>query len=382
MPRTLTAAVTTEKNKSLNRPVELFQIYLDQETLYFANHPVNIHFYNEDGVATIYYALGLSRSPVKTNINSRVDEVTVSLDNVNLEMSALIGHTEFVGRRMVIWKILRLEPTATDEDLEAGSIVGGVRTSPVYNLAGICEDSKISWVPVVGQTPKVETRISYDGATWQDWKEVISGQSIPGMYLGLNMTTQNSKLQIRQTPVTAIVSSYFVIGALGEAYCTADDYAIIFDGTMDEPVITEYSAKVTVLSQLDYLGKQIPRRLYARPCQVKFGSVSCGVALGEVTGTISAFSADLKTLTLSGRTEAADYYKDGVLTVGFEYRRVMSSNGASIVIDYAFNDAIVGNTYNLRRGCDKTFETCDTRFNNELNFRGFRSVSNEARIFR
>lgn len=271
MARTLSPKIATEAAKAENRPVELYQVYLDPATLFFAAHPENIDYYDETGTPTTYYALGLSRSPVKTNIETKVDEVTVQLDNVTREMSAYIAHTEFVGRRLKIIKVF---------------------------------------------------------------------------------------LDYLTNPA---------------------DHVVIFDGIMDAPVITETALQVTVVSKLDMLGFRVPRRRYQRLCNWKFGSAECGINLASVTvtGTVQAISADGLTLTLSGRTEAAGYYVGGVLTISSEWQRVVSSNGATIVVDYPFVNAKAGDPYTLRRGCNKTFEACRDRFANQSAFGGFLSIPAE-----
>ncbi len=105
MPRTLSPDVIAQKDKEYNRPVELYQIFLDQETLYLAMYPENINFFDENGNPTTYYAAALSRSAVQTNIETKVDQTEVKIDNVNREMSAYIANTDFQGRRLVIWKV-------------------------------------------------------------------------------------------------------------------------------------------------------------------------------------------------------------------------------------------------------------------------------------
>lgn len=105
MPRTLSPDVWAEKSKEENCPVELYQVYLDEHTLYLAMAPVNIYFYDEQGNPAVYYAANLTRSAVKTNIETKVDQVEVQIDNVTREMSAYIAGTDFQGRRLVIWKV-------------------------------------------------------------------------------------------------------------------------------------------------------------------------------------------------------------------------------------------------------------------------------------
>ena len=272
--RELSPQVASESIKTENRPVELYRVYLDQETRYFAVHISPISFYDEDNNPVVYEPLYIKRTPVRTNIESKVDEVSCTLDNVNQEMSAIVNHTELTGRRLVIVKIF---------------LVDGYTLLP-------------------------------------------------------------------------------------------EDCTVIFDGQMDAPSFTEKGMEVSVKSQLDFLGVEIPRRSYQPKCNNKFGDEECTADLGTVTGTIEAISQDGLTLTLSGRTEAEGWFEDGILFVGTEYEMVVSSNGTSITIAYPFKSAQTGDSYTMRRGCNKIFEACDKRFNNAANFGGFRSISLERFI--
>lgn len=267
--RNLPTPVAAEKDKDINRPIELYQVYLDEVTLFFAAHDQNVEFFDEQGTPVTYYALGLSRTAIRTNVETKVDECTVSLDNVTREMSAYIAHTDFNGRRCRIIKVF---------------------------------------------------------------------------------------LDLLDDPAHAVT---------------------VFDGIMDAPTLTERAMTITVRSRLDTLGVQTPRRRYRKLCNWKFGSPECGIDLATVTvtGTVESIATDRVNLTLSGRTEPAGHFVDGVLTIGNESRHVMASNGATVTVDYPFLSVEVGQSYTLRRGCNKSYdESCVGRFNNGHRFGGFLSV--------
>ena len=105
MPRTLSPDALEQKDKEFNRPVELYQIFLDEETLYFAMFPENIEFFDENGNPQTYYAAAISREPVKKDNQTNPDSTTVTFDNVARDFSAYIANTEFVGREVTIWKV-------------------------------------------------------------------------------------------------------------------------------------------------------------------------------------------------------------------------------------------------------------------------------------
>lgn len=270
--RTTSPAFEHETKKYENRPIELYQVYLDQGTLYLAAHDVNVPFFDELGEPVEYLALQISRGPITTNIETRVDECRVMLDNITRELSALVIATELRGRRLKIIKVFE-----------------NLLNNPEHQIT-------------------------------------------------------------------------------------------VFDGIMDEPVVTQEAAAVRVMSRLDGLNIRTPRRRFRRLCNWKFGSPECGVDLASVTvsGTVLAIGGDGRTFTLSGRNEPAGHYVDGVLTIGNEHRSVIGSNGQFVTVDYAFDEAKAGDSYTLRRGCNKTYdESCVGRFGNGARFGGFLSVPTE-----
>lgn len=116
MPRTITEAVRLEKNKDYNRPIELFQIFLDDYydrdlqqwvlgTLYLATWPYDIEFYDENGVQQTYEAAAITRSATKMSKGMEADRYTLRIDNVDRRMSAYMAHVELQGRAVALWKI-------------------------------------------------------------------------------------------------------------------------------------------------------------------------------------------------------------------------------------------------------------------------------------
>jgi len=102
MPRDVPTIVQSWVGLVANKPIELFQAFLDRETLRFAASDVDVTF----GGST-WFAMGISRSEIRTSSELECDEVNVSIDNVNLAMADQIIATDFVGRRLVIYKVRR-----------------------------------------------------------------------------------------------------------------------------------------------------------------------------------------------------------------------------------------------------------------------------------
>lgn len=131
----------------------------------------------------------------------------------------------------------------------------------------------------------------------------------------------------------------------------------------------------------DRLQRAITRE-YLPGCDADLGDARCGVALGPLTeiGTVSVASS-ASALTATGLTSTADWFKYGHLTwltglnAGLEVE-VKTYPGAGVMtLRFAMPFAIVvGDTFSVSPGCDKTKATCIAKFNNVLNHRGFDTV--------
>jgi len=105
MPRTISEAVEAEKDKDFNRPFELYQLFLPEETLYLAMFPYDVEFYDEGGAEQTYSAAALSRRPIKHTSDLEVDRMRIQIDNVSREWSAYAGATELQDTKIVVWKV-------------------------------------------------------------------------------------------------------------------------------------------------------------------------------------------------------------------------------------------------------------------------------------
>lgn len=113
-------------------------------------------------------------------------------------------------------------------------------------------------------------------------------------------------------------------------------------------------------------------------CRANLGDARCQVDVVPftVTGTIATAAADFFTMTDAARTEANNYFNEGVITFtsgsnnGLSYEIKSSTAAGTLVtkMPMAYNAA--GATYSLVAGCDRRLETCRDRFANVVNFRG------------
>jgi uncharacterized phage protein (TIGR02218 family) len=148
-------------------------------------------------------------------------------------------------------------------------------------------------------------------------------------------------------------------------------------GTIDR--IGRVGAEITVNSDLVLLDLEMPRNFYAANCQHVLYDSGCALnkeafgANGEVingstrsnilwAGGSSAYSQGTITFLTGANAGVKANVKAGFTST--------ASNG--LVLSYPLpNMPLVGDTFRVYQGCDHTKNTCLSKFNNILNFRGF-----------
>lgn len=124
-------------------------------------------------------------------------------------------------------------------------------------------------------------------------------------------------------------------------------------------------------------------------CRADFGDAQCGVVVEEAAALVTAVADDM-TFTVAGGVATEGYYNLGHVEftsgdlAGTRPMEVFSYTAAGVVTMYlplaaapAIGDALV-----LRRGCDKTRETCRDVYSNMVNFRGEPDLPGNDQAFR
>ncbi len=125
--RSLSEVFKGKKGLGYNQPIELYDIYLPDETLYYTTDNNDINFFDPAGTTKTYTPLGISRGKIETNIDTKIDSVEVKLVNVNRAFSSYVADQEFRGRRIVIRKVFR---DALDSVNNAVTIFDGLMDRP------------------------------------------------------------------------------------------------------------------------------------------------------------------------------------------------------------------------------------------------------------
>jgi len=103
--RTLTEVIRTEASGDQTKPVEIYDLFLDAETLHFAQYTQNVTFYDLDGVESTYIAMPIEREGAKSSSDLSINNITVRMANIDRSMSAYLASNEFRSRRIVIRKL-------------------------------------------------------------------------------------------------------------------------------------------------------------------------------------------------------------------------------------------------------------------------------------
>ena len=172
---------------------------------------------------------------------------------------------------------------------------------------------------------------------------------------------------------------------------SSGDVSILFDGVMDSPAASEESVQINAVDRIGSLRREVPREWYQLLCNRKFGDEACfyGRTSGDMYSTVKGFtsggiSGDSTALIIKSAyfTQADNYWKDGDLQmtsgVAAIFRRKIISNtqsAKSVNLDISLPSVPnSGDSFNIRRTCDKTAFRCSGDFTNGANFLGFPTI--------
>lgn len=155
--------------------------------------------------------------------------------------------------------------------------------------------------------------------------------------------------------------------------------------------------KMEVLTFGALLQQQALVETYTPSCRWDLGDSRCTVALGPLTvsGTVESVAgraagnaASHRIFTDSSRGEADGYFDLGLLTwtgganAGAQSEVKSFAGGQFVLWAPMLHPIQVGDTYEVHPGCDKSPDTCKSKFSNYVNFGGFPDVPGRDSISR
>lgn len=150
-----------------------------------------------------------------------------------------------------------------------------------------------------------------------------------------------------------------------------------FKGRVSETQNTRTTAELSVASDLELLNTKFPKGVYQPGCMNTLYDVCCTLTKTsyQVNGAVQSGSTTTK--VKSNLAQADGYFTLGVVTflsgpnIGVS-RTVKSYAGGEVGVSYPLPfQPTVGDTFKIFPGCDKRQTTCETKFNNVVNFKGF-----------
>lgn len=109
MARSASSEFLRRKAEPQSSPIQIWDVHLgsttsvDQNTVFFAVTNKNIRFYSfVDGTPRIFQGLGITRSPISRHMDSKIDNVEISLENVDRTFSQYFLDIDLRGKRVVI----------------------------------------------------------------------------------------------------------------------------------------------------------------------------------------------------------------------------------------------------------------------------------------
>jgi uncharacterized phage protein (TIGR02218 family) len=161
---------------------------------------------------------------------------------------------------------------------------------------------------------------------------------------------------------------------------TTDGTVKLFSGKVSDISGDRTSLQINVKSQLELLNIQMPKNLYQAPCGHILYDTGCGLNTATFTHnfTLSTITDQHTLITkLDQRLYPDGYFDQGVIicltgvNAGTK-RTVKSYVGGTATIALSLpNMPSIGDTFSISAGCDKLKSTCQNKFNNLPQFRGF-----------
>ncbi len=153
---------------------------------------------------------------------------------------------------------------------------------------------------------------------------------------------------------------------------------------------------VAEMRSLAHVLNQSVGRTFQASCDASLGDGRCGVDLNDPawkgSGTVVTVTGD-RSFTVSGLSAYADsWFALGALSwtgganAGRKAEVLTHELGATDVTITLLEAPVlaiaVGDSFDITAGCDKTFETCKTKFANAVNFRGFPHIPGQDTVIR
>ncbi len=232
--------------------------------------------------------------------------------------------------------------------------------------------------------------ISYNGYTFLADGPLVAGLKYKG---GVGLEVDKQQMTIAARPTDLINGAPFLIalrdGAFDGAsvqrdrvFLTAPNGSVVggvtlFKGRISTvDAVGRTQATVTVASDLVILDYDMPRNLFSPTCVHTLYDSGCGVIRGTYSANGTAGPDSTSSTINSAGCAGAARARVACLHLGRERERAATvksvgvGGGFNLMYPLPFAPS-AGDAFTVYAGCDHTQATCQGRFNNLANFRGF-----------
>ncbi len=236
----------------------------------------------------------------------------------------------------------------------------------------------------------VDLPVTYNGVVFSATGPLVHGFKYKAN-VGLEVDKQQISIAARQTDLIAGAPALYAIrsGAFDGATVQRDRVflnaiggttiggVMMFHGrvsTVDS--VGRTSAQITVASDLVILDYDMPRNVYSATCVHTLYDSGCGIVRGtySASGTAGVGSTTVLITTAvaaAGHTQGSLVFTSG-LNANCKATVKSVVAGASLSLMYALpSPPTTGDAFTVAFGCDHTRGTCQAKFSNLANFRGF-----------
>jgi uncharacterized phage protein (TIGR02218 family) len=155
---------------------------------------------------------------------------------------------------------------------------------------------------------------------------------------------------------------------------------VIKRGRLGEVTLSKQMFRAEIRGLTQHLSQTIGE-VYSPTCRAILGDELCRVNLATCTAKTQVTTViDKQTFTAKGLTQKAGYFSGGEVkwssgnNIGARMEVKEFANSIVTLVLPMGSSIKVGDTFSIVAGCDKSRETCISKFNNILNFRGFPDV--------
>lgn len=215
-----------------------------------------------------------------------------------------------------------------------------------------------------------------------------------------SVSTQSIQAAVVDVPDEDLRAGVIDEAEIEAAWCLWDDPAagkvVVFVGKVGNLRWTQEGMQVEFVSSMKDLERSIGETFTAGCRHELFGTAKpgkvgfCGVnpATYTFTGTVATVVTQKWKFTYTGAAaaQADGYFSNGIITFTSGLNAGLSvpikTDAADTFELFMRSFALIspGDTFSVKAGCDKTLETCKTKFNNVPNFGAFPHINAEVTV--